>query len=65
MKRRFTKEAKKMLDETNTIIEGTKEAGIFTNNSGAYGVVFKGDNIGMFGADFESARKALAGKKGE
>ena len=54
-----------MLDETEKMVEGTKDAGIFTNESGAYGVIFKGDKIGMFGADIESARKALSGKKGE
>ncbi len=54
-----------MLDETDKLVEGTKDAGIFTNESGAYGVIFKGDQIGMFGSDIESARKALAGKKGE
>ncbi len=54
-----------MLDKTNKIIEGSERAGIFTNNSGAYGVVFEGDNIGMFGADIESARKHLSGKKGK
>ena len=54
-----------MLDETDRMVEGTKEAGIFTNESGAYGVIFKGDKIVMFGADIESARKTLAGKKGE
>ena len=55
----------KMLDATDKIVQGTSEAGIFTNESGAYGVIFKGDKIGMFGADIASAEKALAGKKGE
>ena len=53
------------LDANDRLVEGTQEAGIFTNESGAYGVIFKGDQIGMFGADIESARKALLGKKGE
>jgi len=60
-----TEEIKMGLDPTETIVEGTREAGIFTNNSGAYGVIFKGDKIGMFGADIASARKCLLGKKGE
>ena len=54
-----------MLDETNKIVEGTKEAGIYTNESGAYGVYFKGDNIGLFGSDISNARKILAEKKGK
>lgn len=54
-----------MLDETEKLVEGTQDAGIFTDESGSYGVIFKGDRIGMFGADIESARKTLAGKKGE
>jgi len=54
-----------MLDATDKIVQGSSEAGIFTNESGAYGVIFKGDKIGMFGADIASAEKALAGKKGE
>ncbi len=53
-----------MLDATDKLVEGTAEAGIFTNESGAYGVIFKGDKIGMFGADIASAREALKGKKG-
>ena len=53
------------LDATDKIVEGTKNAGIFTNESGAYGVIFNGDKIGMFGSDIESSRKVLAGKKGE
>jgi len=53
------------LDPTEKMVEGSRESGIFTNNSGAYGVIFHGDKIGTFGADIESARKALAGKKGE
>jgi len=54
-----------MLDQTEKIVEGTKDAGIFTDESGSYGVIFKGDNIGLFGLDISSARKVLAGKKGE
>lgn len=54
-----------MLDQTDTMVEGTQNAGIFTNESGGYGVIFNGDKIGMFGSDIESARKCLAGKKGE
>ena len=54
-----------MLDKTEKLVEGTMDAGIFTDESGSYGVIFKGDRIGMFGADITSARKALAGKKGE
>ena len=53
------------LDETDKLVEGSREAGIFTNESGAYGVIFQGDKIGLFGSDIESARKALLGKKGE
>lgn len=52
------------LDSTEKLVEGTKDAGIFDNGS-AYGVIFKGDRVGMFGRDIESARKALKGKKGE
>jgi len=52
-----------MSDETNKIVEGTKEAGIYTNESGAYGVYFKGDNIGLFGSDISNARKILAEKQ--
>lgn len=54
-----------MLDATETIVEGTGEAGIFTDESGSYGVIFKGDRVGLFGSDISSARKVLAGKKGE
>ena len=54
-----------MLDATNKIIEGNEQAGIYTNESGAYGVVFKGDNIGMFGSDIESSRKVLNEKRGK
>lgn len=54
-----------MLDQTEKMVEGTQQAGIFTNNSGSYGVVFKGDKVDMFGSDIESARKSLKGLKGE
>jgi len=52
------------LDPTETLVEGTDDAGIFTNESGAYGVIFQGDKIGLFGADIASSRKVLAEKKG-
>ena len=48
-----------MLDATDKIVEGSAEAGIYTNESGAYGVIYKGDKIGLFGA-----RKVLDEKKG-
>ena len=52
------------LDPTEKIVEGTSEAGIFLNGeSGAYGVIFKGDKIGLFGSDISSARKVLDDKK--
>ena len=55
-----------MMDPNEKIVEGTSDAGIFLNGeSGAYGVIFKGDKIGLFGSDISSARKVLAGKKGE
>jgi len=53
-----------MLDATDKIVEGTANAGIFTNESGAYGVIFNGDKIGLFGSDIESARKVLREKTG-
>ena len=53
-----------MLDETEKLVEGTKDAGIYTDESGSYGVIFKGDKIGMFGSDISSARKELEGRKG-
>lgn len=53
-----------MLDATDKIVEGSAEAGIYTNESGAYGVIFKGDKIGLFGSDISSARKVLDEKKG-
>ena len=53
-----------MLDATDKIVEGSAEAGIYTNESGAYGVIYKGDKIGLFGADISSARKVLDEKKG-
>lgn len=53
-----------MLDATDKIVEGNTNAGIFTNESGAYGVIFQGDKIGMFGADIASARKVLDEKRG-
>lgn len=53
------------LDATERLVEGSQNAGIFTNESGAYGVIFNGDRIGLFGSDIESSRKVLAGKKGE
>lgn len=53
-----------MLDATEKIVEGNKNAGIFTDESGSYGVIFKGDKIGMFGADINSSRKVLEEKKG-
>lgn len=53
------------LDKTDRLVEGSMNAGIFTNESGAYGVIWNGDKIGMFGADIESSRKVLKGKKGE
>ena len=54
-----------MQDETNKIVEGTEKAGIYTNESGAYGVMFNGDNIGLFGSDISNARKILAEKTGK
>ncbi len=53
------------LDPTEKLVEGTMDAGIYTDVSGSYGVIFKGDKIGLFGSDISSARKVLAGKKGE
>ena len=53
-----------MLDATEKIVEGNSNSGIFVNGeSGAYGVIFKGDKIGMFGSDISSARKELEGRK--
>ena len=52
------------LDPTEKLVQGTMDAGIFTNESGAYGVIFKGDKIGLFGSDISSAEKVLADKKG-
>ncbi len=53
------------LDPTEKLVKGTMEAGIYTDESGSYGVIFKGDKIGLFGSDITSAEKVLAGKKGE
>ena len=53
-----------MLDATEKIVEGTVDAGIFTNESGAYGVIFKGDKVGLFGSDISSARKNLQERLG-
>lgn len=54
-----------VLDETDKIVEGNANAGIFTNESGAYGVIHEGDKIGLFGSDIESARKVLKEKTGK
>lgn len=54
-----------MLDATERIVEGSKQAGIYTDESGSYGVIFKGDKIGLFGRDIAFARKVLAEKRGK
>lgn len=53
-----------MLDATEKIFEGSADAGIYTDESGSYGVIYKGDKIGLFGSDISSARKVLAEKAG-
>lgn len=53
-----------MLDATETLVEGNSQAGIYTNESGSLGVIFKGDRIDLFGADINAARKVLAEKRG-
>lgn len=52
-----------MLDATEKVVEGSKNAGIYTNESGAYGVIWQGDRVGLFGSDISSARKVLEDKK--
>ena len=54
-----------MLDATEKLVEGTMEAGIFTDESESYGVLFKGDKIGLFGSDISSARQVLQEKLGK
>jgi len=53
-----------MLDQTEKLVEGTMDAGIYTDESGSYGVIFKGDKVGLFGSDISSARKVLQEKSG-
>lgn len=53
----------KMLDATEKVVEGSKNAGIYTDESGSYGVIWNGDKIGLFGSDIESARKVLKEKR--
>jgi len=53
-----------MLDKNEKLVEGTKDAGIYTDESGSYNVIYKGDKIRMFGSDISSARKVLKEKKG-
>ena len=52
------------LDATEKLVEGTMDAGIYTDESGSYNVIYKGDKIGMFGADITSARKELRERSG-
>lgn len=53
-----------MLDATEKLVEGNGNAGIYTDESGSYGVIFNGDKIGLFGSDISSARKVLQEKTG-
>ena len=53
-----------MLDATEKLVEGTRKAGIYTDASGSYNVIYNDDKIGLFGSDISSARKVLAEKKG-
>ena len=52
------------LDPNEKLVEGTAEAGIYTDQSGSYNVIYKGDKIGLYGADISSARKVLQEKSG-
>ena len=52
-----------MLDATEKLVEGSANAGIYTDESGSYGVIFKGDKIGLHGSDISSARKVLHEKR--